>query len=406
MTLKTRAKQEYKDCFPYLLHLLSCVLNGTKPVPPEEDVDWNSLLRLSEFHSVAGMLSYAVNLLPIDKRPKDDVNNLFRHYQGLSLVAESNVAIETESLLNILSSAGVRVLPVKGYVLKNDYPIPAMRSMTDVDIIYDANKKQQVKEVFSQRGYDFSEVGGELNFAKGDLFHYELHASKEKSEATKHTCFSDVLSRAVYSDNSLVGSLSNEDFYVFVLNHLARHFTSGGAGVRMVMDVYVFCKAHYAELDKSFLHTELENMGLVKFEEVIRELAYNWFSGGVPDTDSFLADYILCACTFGVTRDAFIQSAIKEESKTGKKSTPAKAFMRKIFPQYKYIAEIYPIAEKHKIMYPFCVIAQWCDRIFRKRNINTKNLKYYMASTESEDAQRLRLVMKEAGLSFYRNNGE
>ncbi len=399
--MKTRAKQEYKDCFPYLLHLLACTLNGEKPIPSEEDTDWKSLLNLAQFHSVAGMISYAVNLLPCEKRPDDSINNMFRHYQGLSLVAESNISIETEIILNALSSSGVRVLPVKGYILKNDYPVPAMRSMTDVDIIYDAQKKQQVKEVFTQQGYTLSETGGELNFTKGDIFHYELHASKEGSDATNHTCFSDILSRAVYTDGSLVGSLSNEDFYIFILNHLAKHFTSGGAGVRMVMDVYVFCKAHYEELNKTYLHTELKKLGLLKFEKIIRNLAFNWFSGGAPSTDSYLADYILCANTFGITRDAFIQSAIKEERRTGKKSTPAKAFRRKIFPPYKHIAEVYPIAEKYRFMYLFCVVAQWCDRIFRKRNINTKNLKHYVVSTDSEDAQRLRLVMDEAGLSTY-----
>ena len=362
-------------------------------------MDWASLLSLSEFHSLAGMVSYSVSQLPAEYQPCEEINNIFRQHQALSLVSESNITFETERLLKSLSDKGVRVLPVKGYVLKNDYRIPAMRTMTDVDIIYDANNKQQVIDVFTDFGYTLDETGSELDFTKDNLHHYELHASSADAYDTSHTYFSDILSRAVYSSDSLVGCLRDEDAYLYLLSHLSKHMLSGGAGVRMIMDVFVFYEAHGKTLDRAYLSTELSKLKLIDFEDKIRCLSYNWFSGGIPNTDSLLADFILCACTFGISRDSLLQSALKAEKSTGKKQNPAKAFFRRLFPSYGFISDLYPISRKHKLFYPFCIVAHWCNRIFRRRNINTKNLKYYMTSTDSAQAQRISLIMEQAGLS-------
>lgn len=383
-----------------MLRLLASAVNSDTPVLPSDNVDWSALLKLAEYHSVAETASYAVTQLPSDNRPEASVYDMFRQYQGLALVSESNISFETERILRLLSDAGVRVLPVKGYVIKNDYPVPAMRSMTDVDIIYDIDKKQQVRDILCAHGYTLNEAGKELDFTKEPFYHYEFHGDAKDSGGVSHTYFRDILSRASYHENSLAGSLSAEDSYLFILMHLAKHMRSGGAGIRMIMDVYVYNRAHRSDFDMEYLNAELDKLGLADFEEKVRRLSYNWFSADTPDTDSLLADYILCSCTFGVTRDSFLQSAMRAQAQTGKKQTPVHTFVRKIFPPYSSMSELYPTLQKHRILYPFCVISYWCNRIFKKRNVNTSNLKHYMASTDSDDAQRLRCVMEELGLKY------
>ncbi len=396
MNLQTKANPEYAKCFPYLLKLLAYVLDSEKSLPDCTDVNWQALYSLSEFHSLAGMVSYAVCALPKAQRPQGEIFDMFRQHQGLALVTESNVAVETEKLLSALSDAGVRTLPVKGYVLKNDYPIPAMRSMTDVDIIYDSDKKQEVKDVLASFGYALEETGDELDFTKEPFYHYELHADKK----TKHTFTDTLLSRARFTENSFTGVLNREDFYIFLIYHLARHFSAGGAGVRMVLDVYVYCRRYYESFDKDYLHRELDSLNLLAFESKIRKLSYDWFGGETPRTDDLLSDFILCSCTFGNTRDALLSSAIVAESKSGKKQSAFKSILRRIFIPYSSIAELYPSANKHKILYPFSLFAYWWKRVFKTRNINTNNLKYYSISTDSEEAIRHKAVMKEAGLSY------
>lgn len=398
MNLQTKAKTEYAQSFPYLLKLLAYALNKESQLPDCSGVNWQALYTLAEFHSLASLVSYAVCDLPDVQKPKGEILDMFRQHQALALVTDSNLSLETELVLSALSDAGIRNLPVKGYVLKNDYPVPSMRSMSDVDIIYDSNKKEAVKAVFASMGYTLDETGEELNFTKAPFYHFELHSDN----MLNHVYFTDIFSRGVFENSSLTGRLNSEDSYLFSLCHLSKHFIYGGAGIRMIADIYVFCRKHYDKMDKVYLGTELEKLNLKAFESKVRELAFNWFAQDNPCTDTLLADYILCACTFGNARDSFISNAIIREKSTGKKHSAFKQYIEKIFVPYSKIAELYPSAEVHRILYPFCLVAYWFERVFRKRNINTKNLKYYSVSTNSDDAKRLKLIMQEAGLSYDR----
>lgn len=406
MTLKTRAKTEYKKCFPYLLHLLSCAIKGEKPQNPSvdsewTDKDWEVLLRLAEFHSVANTVSFVVSSIPSDAQLPQHIAAAFAQHKAMALVTDTNISVETESLLALLDEAGVNALPVKGYVIRQDYPVTAMRSMTDVDIIYNSKKKKKIKDIFLSRGYELTESGYELDFQKDGINHYEFHGASDKTSATSHTFLSDILTRAVYDNKSHIGRLTTEDSYLYILSHLAKHILSGGAGIRMVMDVYVFYNAHGKSMNKSYISQQLRTLGLLEFEKKIRFLAFSWFQTSAPDTNSVLADFILCACTFGITRDAFLETALKKEKETGKKQTPAKTILTKIFPSFKMISEIYPIVSKCVILYPFFIPVYWFSRVFKKRNINTENFKYYITDTDSENAHRLRAAITQAGLSDF-----
>lgn len=398
MNLQTKAKPEYSETFPYLLKLLAYALNKESQLPDCRGVSWQALYTLAEFHSLASMVSYAVFALPSEQQPKAEILDMFRQHQALALVTDSNVSMETEHILSALSEAGVRNIPVKGYVLKDDYPVPSMRSMTDVDIIYESSMKDDVKAVFASLGYTLEETGQELNFTKPPFYHYELHSDK----MLNHVYFCDVLSRGVFENTFLSGRLKPEDSYLFSLCHLSKHFIYGGAGVRMITDIYVFCRKYYENMDKEYLSRELKKLNLTEFECKVRELAFNWFTQPNPNTATLIADYILCACTFGNAKDSYISNAIIREKATGKKQTAFLVYLQKIFVPYSCIATLYPSAGKHKFLYPFCLCAHWFERVFRKRNINTKNLKYYSVSTDSYDAKRLKAVMSEAGLSYNR----
>jgi hypothetical protein len=56
--------------------------------------------------------------------------------------------------------------------------------------------------------------------------------------------------------------LSDEDFYIYMIYHCAKHFKSGGLGIRMLMDVYVYLNSHQ-NLDREYIDDNF-NFELVK----------------------------------------------------------------------------------------------------------------------------------------------
>ena len=72
--------------------------------------------------------------------------------------------------------------------------------------------------------------------------------------------------------------LSDEDFYVFLIAHIAKHYRFGGTGIRSLLDLYVYEKS-LTDLDFKYIEGELEKIGLLVFYKKINAITFNWYSG-------------------------------------------------------------------------------------------------------------------------------
>ncbi|MBQ3074314.1 MAG: nucleotidyltransferase family protein [Ruminococcus sp.] len=394
-----RAKPEFQNNFSYLLKLLSCVLNDTTPPEPNDDTDWASVFSMAEYHDVTGMVYCAVNKLPKELRPHEDILMNPREQYQIGMVRDINIDIETEKLLFSLGKEGIKVLPLKGYVLKKDYPEASLRTMTDVDILFDSSQKAKAREILSAGGYRIlSDTEEELDVFKEPFHHYEFHSVLDTTG--RFTChfFENAMEHGRFDENNR-GILSADDFYIYMIEHFAKHMEAGGAGIRMVMDIYVFLKNHKSELSEEYLEKTFTELKLQDFRKVSEELAYNWFSPqSEPETDSLVADYILCSCTFGKTSDAIIIKNLRDDKRSGKKSSAVKNIFRRIIPGFNFIANQYPVTRKCKVLYPFMIPMYWIRRIFKSKNVTTVNFRHYLKTSDSEEAVRLTRIMRELGL--------
>ncbi|MBQ4193481.1 MAG: nucleotidyltransferase family protein, partial [Clostridia bacterium] len=64
-----------------------------------------------------------------------------------------------DDVLRELERNGIWYLPLKGIILKNEYPISALREMSDNDILCDGEKMEQVRSVMISLGYKNTEFG-------------------------------------------------------------------------------------------------------------------------------------------------------------------------------------------------------------------------------------------------------
>ncbi|MGN0452854.1 MAG: nucleotidyltransferase family protein [Ruminococcus sp.] len=395
-----RAKPEFTQNFSYVLKLLACVLNDTDAPKPSSDTDWASVFSIAKYHSVMGMLCYAVNKLPRELRPQGEIYEELLDAQRRQLVLEANVQFETERLLALMNDRKLYALPLKGYILKHDYPQPDMRTMTDVDILCKEADKEKVIELFTSEGYTLNrDSERDLDFTKGEMFHYEVHSKVLSETSPYYGYFSLMWQRAHVKEGEYIASLSNEDFYIYLLEHLAKHFEGSGAGVRLIMDVYVFLKAHSSDLDNSYINSELSKLNLLGFREVVEALSQNWFSSENPDTDSDLADFILCSCTFGTSENAVLQKTMNIDRQSKRHHSGFYYFLRNCFPGFSKLSSVFPSLQNKKALYPFYVLPYWCKRIFGDKNLNTSNFKYYLKGTDNSEAQRLKKVISDLKLS-------
>ena len=72
---------------------------------------------------------------------------------------------------------------------------------------------------------------------------------------------------------------NREDFYVYMIAHMAKHFYAMGCGIRNLVDVYIYLEKYGKELDRAYLNKELKKCGIYDFAVNIEELAYIWLGG-------------------------------------------------------------------------------------------------------------------------------
>ncbi len=384
--------------FSYLLKLLSCTLNDTETPKPNENTDWALVFSLAKKHSVAGMANCAVKKLDTELLPPKNVMADFKEYYEYQLLTDFNVDFETEEILKAMSKRKLYAMPLKGYILKHDYPVAAMRTMSDVDILYKESQKKEVKTLLLERGYEFNPLlEGEMEFRKGEFHHYEMQANLCDSDRCSYEFFKNIWDRVSFKDG-YIGKMSLEDYYLYLLEHLASHFENGGVGLRMFMDVYVFTKKHGKDLDEAYMEKGLEALNLTKFREKAEALSFNWFSENpVIDIDSPITEFIMDSETYGRLNYNIVINTVKKEEKSGKKMSPVKNIIHKLFPDYSFICKRYPVAKRHKVLYPFCIVRMWISRICA-RNINTKGIKNYLISTDSDIAKSYKAILGNMGL--------
>lgn len=386
--------------FKYFLMLMQSVLNET-PVPlPEAEVNWSILYDIAVKHSLAGMLYYAIEKLEESKKPKADFMPYLKQMYREQIVADLNLSFETERMLEALSNVGIKCLPVKGINTKADYPVSHLRTMSDVDILCDAEGRLKAESVFRQNGYEKESIGEkDTSYRKEEIFHFELHSSLVTQHSPAYEYFDKIWERVTFKKDSNIALMTLEDTYIFMLEHLANHIEYGGAGIRMYMDVYMFLKKHADELNREYVDKILSDILLSGFESKTIAIVNNWFSGKEEiDASSERALFIFESCTFGRSRVTFLSDNLRNNKGKSALGNGLKRVLRKFFPRLSWMRVRFKAVDKLPLLYPVFVPVYLFERIFIKRNINTSNIGNFFTSAESDEAKQLAGIFSDLGL--------
>ena len=82
----------YKRACAYIIDLTAAVINDTAPAEKPDDVDWETVIKIAESHSVLNIVSYAVEKL-INK-PDEKHIRFLREYCMQKIVVEAEQEIE------------------------------------------------------------------------------------------------------------------------------------------------------------------------------------------------------------------------------------------------------------------------------------------------------------------------
>ncbi|MFI3304228.1 MAG: nucleotidyltransferase family protein [Rikenellaceae bacterium] len=249
-----------------LLELTRCALWGGELSPSlfEMGVNWDELLQLAKEQTLLGVVSTAIERLPLSLRPTratalrlHQMVTLNRQYRG------HQVEVLRE-LLKLVHRAGVeRPVLLKGLGVGLNYPDPTVKQCGDIDLYVGKKHYLEVCEFISKEleitiDTDHSDHHFEFRFM-GINIEIHKYATAINSVAFRSREFNQWSIEQLEGDELREVSIDgvsvhlppyNFDF-IFIFFHFWRHFLMGGIGLRQICDWGCYVSRFSDKIDSS-----------------------------------------------------------------------------------------------------------------------------------------------------------
>lgn len=402
--MKTHINPKGKKEYVYLLRVLIASLYDREiPLPPS-DLNWQFIIQLVNYNTCMNLFFNGISKLPEEYRPNEEIYSEMQNLNNLFLTQDINQMYELSILFEEFEKQGVYFIPLKGYVLKADYPQSDFRIMTDSDILFKENQIDLVKKIYRSLGYKFEHFDNDnqYHFKKEPFIYIEMHTSLVNHKDEKYAYFLDIWEKSHKKENyNYYYEMTKEDYYIFLIEHASNHFKIGGIGLRQLIDIYLFNKKYEKVLDYSYLTTEFEKIDLLVFEQKIKNIAVKWFEKQDFSSFSLLEEFILLSSTLGRFDVTFANKSIEHKQamlKNNKKPSKIKFLISQIFPSKENMKKSYLYLNKFSFLLPISWIQMWGKRIFISRNVHFKRgLKSRMDYIDEKGEEYLNNIYSEVG---------
>ena len=387
----------------YLLHLLGAYVRKEAP-RGAEGMELEKLRHLAHIHSVTGIFGYMAmkyRLFP------EEVTAFRRECMATISVVGQRIG-RAELLFDELSRRGIDHVLMKGYVLKDYYPVPELRTFGDIDMVIRRGDREKCHALMQELGYqvktDWEPV---YNYIR-PLEHYELHTELLETDISgtvdcreyfrdlwQHTCGQDAHRY----------EFTPEYHFLYLLAHLAKHVMSSGAGARMYLDVAAFVRYFEDTVDWKWIREELEKARLTDFANTVLTFVEKYFGVKSPmvlrpvDADMLeaLATMTADGGVFGrIGLDSGVNTLKDQTGGAGRICT----VFRRLFPAGRTISTRYTYLQQR----PWLLPVAWVHRLIKTR----KNWSNHAREAQSimhadmEKVQQIRQLHDAIGLG----NGE
>ena len=331
-----------------LIYLVSCAIDESIPDAKRiAGMDMEALYKLASRHHLSAVIAPALKAAGVD-------NEKFTAAFNSSLLKNATMDMEMAAIFKELDAACIWHLPLKGTLLQHLYPIYGMRQMSDHDILFDAERADDVKNIMEKLGFQTKSFGAGVHdvYYKLPVSNFEMHRSLfGPGQDENPAAYYQDMERRLLGD-SYEKHLSPEDFYLYITAHEYKHFSNKGTGLRSLLDIFVYLKCN--SLDMDYVTAEAEKMELTEFEAQNRALAQRLFSGApLTEADQRMLDYILASGVYG-TMTHQVENMLTKH-RYGKIGYALNRFLVPVSrknPKYAAFEMTYPFFYRHKIFLP------------------------------------------------------
>lgn len=358
-----------------VIALLRSILLNDTPSSLPEGISMEDVFLLSRKHMLSCMTYSAIKKFDISV--DEELDKKWHHLSDIN-TAQSIVQLsERDNLFKVLEENEIAFIPLKGCIIKEMYPRPEYREMSDLDILVhkaDAAKVKGILESSGYRCYTFDH-GKHDSYFKVPFIHVEMHfellEQNEQKEYEEQNFSCGVIADAwsiAFKKDLFRHEFRYEDIYIHLVIHLYKHFILSGTGIRQVTDLFVMKRC--VKMDWDYINREIDNMGLTDFHKRVSDLLSVWYEDAqaTEETDELEA-YIFDSGSYGHFSN-FIENRIQNYVKNEKnqKGSLIRYLWFRLFPSYEEMCRWYPATRKSRFMLPI----MWIYRLWHKGRTNSR----------------------------------
>ena len=329
---------------------------------------WEELYRLCNINSISGIVFDCVNKNFADVIPPAILGS----FKSSSVMLSAVQLARSQAFCGVYSKlfkSGLHPVILKGEAIRALYPEPYARSSVDEDLYITPDEYQPLAEALTALGFELVDSDGSDKHwvNKRMSLYFEVHTSLFP-EGEAYSAWNEVIDPSPFErelNSQKAYTLSNEDGFVFLIFHTAKHFIYSGFGIRHLADIALYLKHYQNEIDSELVKSKLCRSGTAEFADDIIALINALFGLEIPciikksGVNSALLTDILESGTLGMGTEERRLSAGVTSARFKNKS--ALSFLKQaLFPPPKRLRDKYPFCKKHPILLP----AAWFMRLF------------------------------------------
>lgn len=387
----------------YLLKALKSYIQNANP--GAFNGDWHKLIRLAKIHSVMGILGFMVMSYPDESNSQVADFMKKQCLRTITLISQRSESMK--QLIVKMNSKKIDHLLFKGYIIKDYYPVPELRTFGDIDFLIRCEDRQKSDELMMQQGFerktDWEPV---FSYQRANEY-YEIHTDVMEVDVSDKANYKDYFKQIwehAHLTDGHTYELSPEFHFLYLLTHIAKHISGSGAGIRMYMDIAVFIQHFGNELDWKYIQAELEKLAFSDFANMVLTVVNVYFGVDLPiilnEIDAQVIEdfmeFTMSGGTFGfVGRDSGLIS-LKKQERNKESVSRVSAFANRLFPSAASIESRYTYLQGRHWLLPVA----WVHRFIRTKDTwgsHAKEAKSIM-NTDTEEVLKLKRIYKEIGL--------
>jgi hypothetical protein len=382
-----------------LVNLLSSAIRAESPeIFENEAIDWKAVYEEAQLHDVHPLLFPVINNLKMVQAPDSALMSEWQRSTLLAGTSQIQHIYQASKILDLMSSAGIPVIILKGLILRDLYPEPELRTMGDADILIHKKDMEKVKALLEKMGYhDDGCSAKHIHFSHENYPIIEVHWTLVDSNKFKTAEWFDTavwenaVPYTICATPTLVLSKENELLHVCL--HMAGHLMSSGFGLRQLCDLVLLIEHNKESVNWASFIESIKACGLESFFYALLEICKNLLNLEIPKAlqhkaselinpiEELIYD-ILDGGVFGKTSmDRTSGNLLLHYTRGEKQSSMLKIYISLIFPAPKKLANKYAYARKHQYLLPLAWLHRLVYIIFRK-DYTLSNKRIFLSSNK------------------------